>query len=132
MTKELTPDVEEWIQKQGTHEGTVEVSVVVPAYNEEWRLPPTLIDIIDYFDSRNMSYEVIVVDDGSSDKTSKIVRKFEKIRKQVQLIQLPKNYGKGHAVRTGVLNAHGSLVLFAEADGSTPFQEFERLHKAIN
>ena len=135
----MTPDrpqrpetVESWIGQQAVTSSPIEVTVVVPAYNEERRLPPTLIDIIDYFDRKGMAYEVIVIDDGSRDGTAEVVRKFERVRQQVRLIQLPKNYGKGHAVRLGVLNSRGEKVLFADADGATPIQEFERLEKAIS
>lgn len=130
-TKRLQPDVEQWIEKQPEQKLEVEISVVVPAYNEQWRLPTTLIDMIDYFDARQCSYEIIVVDDGSVDQTSDIVKKFEKIRSQVTFIRVPRNYGKGHAVRMGVLNAHGRKVLFADADGSTPISEIERLENAL-
>lgn len=135
----MTPDhpqspetVESWIGQQAVTSSPIEVTVVVPAYNEERRLPPTLIDIIDYFDQKGMAYEVIVIDDGSRDGTAEVVRKFERVRQQVRLIQLPKNYGKGHAVRLGVLNSRGEKVLFADADGATPIQEFERLEKALS
>lgn len=135
----MTPDhpqrpetVESWIGQQAVTSSPIEVTVVVPAYNEERRLPPTLIDIIDYFDRKGVAYEVIVIDDGSRDGTAEVVRKFERVRQQVRLIQLPKNYGKGHAVRLGVLNSRGEKVLFADADGATPIQEFERLEKAIS
>lgn len=135
----MTPDhpqrpetVESWIGQQAVTSSPIEVTVVVPAYNEERRLPPTLIDIIDYFDRKGVAYEVIVIDDGSRDGTAEVVRKFERVRQQVRLIQLPKNYGKGHAVRLGVLNSRGERVLFADADGATPIQEFERLEKAIS
>lgn len=107
------------------------MSVVIPAYNEERRLPPTLIDMIDYFDRQSFSYEIIVVDDGSKDGTCEVVRKFERVRHQVKLIQLPKNQGKGHAVRLGVLNTHGKTILFADADGATPISEFSRLYGVI-
>ncbi len=105
----------------------IDLSIIIPAYNEEWRLPPTLLDMIDYFDGRDLDYEIIVVDDGSTDRTAEVVKRLKKIRQQVCLIQLPKNRGKGHAVRTGVLNSHGKHVLFADADGSTPIKEIERL-----
>ena len=59
---------------------TLDLSVIVPAFNEERRLPPTLIDLVDYLDSRKLAYEIIVVDDGSSDKTVEVVLKFEKIK----------------------------------------------------
>jgi dolichyl-phosphate beta-glucosyltransferase len=60
-----------------------------------------------------------------------VVRKFERVRQQVRLIQLPKNCGKGHAVKLGVLNSHGRVVLFADADGATPIEEFSRLYGVI-
>jgi dolichyl-phosphate beta-glucosyltransferase len=60
-----------------------------------------------------------------------VVKKFERIRPQVRLLRVPKNYGKGHAVRTGVLNASGRMILFADADGSTPIEEFKRLEDAL-
>jgi dolichyl-phosphate beta-glucosyltransferase len=133
MTNPSSPlTVQDWLTNQEATAKPIELSVIVPAYNEERRLPPTLIDMIDFFDSQPLSYEIIVVDDGSTDTTSEVVRKFERVREQVQLIQLPKNYGKGHAVRVGVLNSHGKSILFADADGATPIQEFSRLYKAIN
>ncbi|MGA1190712.1 MAG: dolichyl-phosphate beta-glucosyltransferase [Bdellovibrionota bacterium] len=107
------------------------LSVIIPAFNEQRRLPPTLLDAVDFLDSLDKTYEVIVVDDGSRDGTSAVVQKFEKIRSQVRLIRLPKNYGKGHAVRTGALNAHGHFILFADADGSTAISEVHRLLNAI-
>ncbi len=123
--------IDTWIDQQPVTSEPIEISIVIPAYNEERRLPPTLIDAIDYFDRRGLSYEIIVIDDGSKDGTAEVVRKFERVRHQVRLIQLPKNYGKGHAVRLGVLNSRGAKVLFADADGATPIQEFGRLEKAL-
>jgi len=105
----------------------IDLSIVIPAYNEEWRLPPTLLDMVDYFDGRDLDYEIIVVDDGSTDRTAEVVKRLAKIRNQVFLIRLPQNRGKGFAVKTGVLKSHGKYVLFADADGSTPIKEIERL-----
>ena len=122
----------DWMERQPVSAPSVDISVVVPAYNEERRLPPTLIDIIDFFDRKKVRYEVVVVDDGSSDNTAEVVRKFERVRPEVRLIQLPKNQGKGHAVRLGVLNSHGSRILFVDADGATPIQEVERLQAALD
>lgn len=124
--------INNWIEQQPVTSPQVELSIIVPAYNEERRLPPTLIDIIDFFDRKALSYEVLVIDDGSKDGTAEVVRKFERVRNQVRLIQLPRNYGKGHAVRLGVLNSRGSNILFADADGATPIQEFDRLQSAIS
>lgn len=123
--------IEQWLQTQQATQALVDISIVVPAYNEERRLPPTLLDLVDYFDRQSLAYEIIVVDDGSTDGTSEVVRKFERVREQVKLIQLPKNYGKGHAVRLGALNTHGKTILFADADGATPVSEFSKLYEAI-
>jgi dolichyl-phosphate beta-glucosyltransferase len=132
MTTPPSTQLHDWFEQQETTSTAIDVSVVVPAYNEERRLPPTLINMIDFFDRMPFSYEILVVDDGSSDATADIVRKFERVRQQVRLIQLPKNYGKGHAVRLGVLNSRGKRVLFADADGATPIEEFVRLNEALN
>jgi len=127
-----SPHLQEWFRQQEASTDTVDLSVIVPAYNEERRLPPTLIHMIDFFDARGISYEIIVVDDGSKDGTGEMVRKFERVRHQVRSIQLPRNYGKGHAVRLGVLNSRGKRILFADADGATPIEEFARLDEALN
>lgn len=121
----------ELLQSRPTEDNSVDVSVVVPAFNEERRLPPTLIDIIDHVESQPLSWEVIVVDDGSSDGTSEVVRKFERLWRHVRLIRTPLNHGKGHAVRTGVLNSRGQIIIFADADGSCPFAEMERLRNCL-
>lgn len=127
-----TEQIDNWIGQQPVTSPQVELSIIIPAYNEERRLPPTLIDVIDFFDRKSASYEVLVIDDGSKDGTAEVVRKFERVRNQVRLIQLPRNYGKGHAVRLGVLNSRGAQILFADADGATPIQEFERLEAALS
>lgn len=126
------PFVIEWLSQQSELEQkAVALSIIIPAYNEELRLPPTLIQGIDFLERQSLSYEIIVVDDGSTDGTAEMVRRFQRIRPQVALIRLARNRGKGHAVKTGVLNARGELVLMADADGSTPFEEFLRLQRAI-
>ena len=81
---------------------------------------------------KDFPYEIIVVDDGSSDETIEVVSKFERVRPQVRSIRLPKNAGKGHAVRLGMLNAKGDRLLFADADGATPIIEAERLIAALD
>lgn len=128
---EVSGGVKAWLERQTSTDRSLDLSIIIPAYNEQWRLPSTLIDIIDYIDSRNLKAEVIVVDDGSTDATSDTVKKFEKIRPCVRLLRVPKNTGKGNAVRTGMLNSYGKAVLFTDADGSTSIHELERLAPAL-
>ncbi|MFN8388893.1 MAG: flippase-like domain-containing protein [Bdellovibrionota bacterium] len=123
--------VPEWADEAGS-ESQVELTVVIPAYNEETRLPKTLLATYEYLHSRGMSYEIVVVDDGSTDDTAKVVTQFEHLTPSVRLLTYPKNRGKGYAVRFGMLNARGRLVLFDDADGATPIEEIERLEAAIS
>ena len=110
----------------------LQLSLVVPAFNEEKRLRQMLIDAATYLRGRGAAFELIVVDDGSRDGTSPLVCNLaERDIPELRLIRLPANRGKGFAVRAGVLNAAGELVLFADADGATPIRELERLEAAI-
>jgi dolichyl-phosphate beta-glucosyltransferase len=108
-----------------------DLSIVIPAYNEEARLTPTLRDYQAYCRASGRAAEIIVVDDGSLDTTSVVVERFAADHPEVRLIRLAENRGKGYAVRTGVVNARGKLVLFADADGATPLEEIERLEAAL-
>lgn len=109
------------------------LSLVIPAYNEEQRLPATLERIVEYMLARDFSYELIVVDDGSRDGTRDVVRRFAVTHQWVRLAQYDDaaghalNRGKGYAVRHGVLSARGQHVLFSDADLSTPIEEMEKL-----
>jgi dolichyl-phosphate beta-glucosyltransferase len=104
------------------------ISCVIPAYNEAKRLPGYLPLIQRYFRSRRLKYEIIVVDDGSRDNTAAIVaRKFPGIR----ALRLYENFGKGAAVREGVMAARGRVVLIADADGATPIEELTKLEQAL-
>jgi dolichyl-phosphate beta-glucosyltransferase len=105
--------------------------VVIPAYNEAVRLPGYLKDVQAYFEGRDEPYEVIVVDDGSRDGTAERVREVAAGRPGVIVHALAQNRGKGHAVRTGMVRAVGSLRLMADADGATPIAEVTRLEAAI-
>ncbi len=102
-------------------------SIVIPAYNESMRIPPTLEAIAAYFGQRGAEYEIIVVDDGSSDGTPDVVRRIMEKIPAIRLIENGVNCGKGFSVRKGFLAAKGDLVLFSDADLSTPVREFERL-----
>jgi dolichyl-phosphate beta-glucosyltransferase len=95
-------------------------SVIIPAYNEAARLPSYLKEVQAYFEGRDESYEVIVVDDGSQDGTADRVREVAAGRTAVTVHALDRNRGKGHAVRAGMARAAGELRLMADADGATP------------
>ncbi len=106
-------------------------SLVIPAYNEALRLPGYLKEIQAYFEGRDESYEVIVVDDGSRDGTAERVREVAAGRAGVVVHALDRNRGKGHAVRAGMARAAGELRLMTDADGATPIAEAARLEAAI-
>jgi dolichyl-phosphate beta-glucosyltransferase len=103
------------------------LSIVVPSYNEEKRLLPTLTSILAYIDARGIPAELIVVDDGSVDRMADLVEAARRDEPRIRLIRFPVNRGKGAAVREGALAASGSLVLISDADLSTPIEEFDRL-----
>ena len=103
------------------------LSVVVPAYNEEQRLPRTLARLNEYYESQSYSYEVIVVSDGSNDNTASLVTEFAQTHPAFRVIDYKPNHGKGYAVRTGILAAQGELILFCDADLATPQEETEKL-----
>ncbi len=102
-------------------------SVVIPAYNEASRLPSYLREVVAFFEGRGDPFEVVVVDDGSHDATRDRVGDLRASHDQVRLIALPRNRGKGYAVRLGMVNARGAFRLFADADGATPIAELKRL-----
>ncbi len=102
------------------------LSVIVPAYNEERRLPQTLQTISDYLTRQSYASELIVVDDGSVDRTAQIVETFSATHPNVKLIRND-HRGKGYAVRTGMLAARGHIVLFSDADLSTPIEEIAEM-----
>ncbi len=106
-------------------------SVVIPALNEEARLPAYLREIAAYFDRRGEPYEVIVVDDGSRDGTSAQAREIERAHPAIRMKRFEDNHGKGFAVRVGMAMARGDLRLMADADGATPIAEVKRLEAAI-
>lgn len=105
----------------------VYLSVVIPAYNEERRIRPTLARIAEYLDAQGYRSEVIVVDDGSKDGTADAVRQHAGCRPNVRLLQCGVNGGKGYAVQQGMLRARGEYLLFSDADLSTPIEEVEKL-----
>lgn len=110
-----------------------QLSVVIPAYNEAARLGRTLSVVVDYLNDLASETELIVVDDGSSDRTSQVAEDgFSGARRfHTRLIRNEPNRGKGHAVRTGLLAAHGRIALFTDADLSTPISELPRLIEPV-
>ncbi len=107
------------------------LSIVVPAYNEARRLPPFLQRTVTYLDRRRLSYEILVVDDGSQDHTAQAVELLARQSPALRLIQLTSNRGKGAAVRRGMQAARGAMQLFADADGATPIEELPHLESAL-
>jgi dolichyl-phosphate beta-glucosyltransferase len=103
------------------------LSIIIPAFNEEKRIRATLDEIDTFFSERQLTVEVIVSDDGSSDNTSEIVRNFKPSCFDLDLIRFQENRGKAAALREGVLNAKGSLILICDADLSTPVSELDKL-----
>src|SRR5437899_7609508 len=89
-------------------------SVIIPAYQEAWRLPRYLDTVVAYFDGRGEPYEVIVVDDGSTDDTAAVVERMGQHYAAVTVIRSGRNEGKGAAVRSGMLAARGRWRLFAD------------------
>jgi dolichyl-phosphate beta-glucosyltransferase len=107
----------------------VELSVVIPSYNEEQRLEPGLRQALDYLARRGTSYELLVVDDGSRDRTPEIAAAFAD--RGVRVLRHERNRGKGAAVRTGVLASRGDRVLLSDADFSTPITELPKLERCL-
>src|SRR3989338_5547556 len=106
----------------------MEISVVIPAYNESSVIKGTLADVQAYLQNWGVSYEIIVVDDGSTDGTARIVRELS----AVELIMNKVNRGKGFSVRRGVLAARGDLILFMDADNSTKIIELNHMRQEID
>ena len=123
---------QEHIALQGRMGHTPDLSIVIPAYNEESRIGPTVRDIVTYCRARGRRFELILVDDGSRDATTSVGRLLSEEFPELKVIRLAANHGKGYAVRTGVVNAIGRLILFADADGATPIEEIERLESALD
>jgi len=112
-----------------------ELSVIIPAYNEERRLGRTLTRIRDYFAAGPFGLdriEIVVVDDGSTDGTAKVTRDYARELPCLRLVSNSVNRGKGYSVRHGMLEARGRIALFTDADLSAPIEEFEKLLTAID
>ena len=110
----------------------MKLSIVIPAYNEEHRLGPTLTAYLSYFTPLyGADYEIVVVVNGSRDGTERVARSFEPGHPQVQVLVEPRAVGKGGAVMLGFAAARGELIGFTDADGSTPPDAFDDLARNI-
>jgi dolichyl-phosphate beta-glucosyltransferase len=107
---------------------SLSLSVVIPAFNEEKRLPSTLATILPFLRARGETFEVVVVDDGSADRTAAVA---EEAGPEVRVLKNPGNRGKGYSVRNGMLNARGDFRLMCDADLSTPIEELNTLKAAL-
>lgn len=109
------------------------ITIVIPAYNEERSIEVILKSIMDYMaQKKDVAYDIIVVDDGSSDNTVKLIEDMRNKYAQISLIQLGSNFGKGKAVREGMLKGEGAYLLFMDADSSTSIKELEKFFPLIN
>ena len=102
------------------------LSLIIPAYNEEKRILPTLEKVYSYLSKQDYSFEIIIVDDGSTDETVKIVKNFIKNKRMVNVLTNGENRGKGFTVKNGILSAKGNYIFFTDADLSTPIEELEK------
>ena len=107
-------------------------SIVIPAYNEAKRLPRALEPILAFIEAKSWDAEVIVVNDGSTDDTADVVREYSAKNPAVILIDNLVNCGKGQSIRDGIRRATGDIIIFADADNSTPIEDAEKLVQAID
>ncbi|MFF3766171.1 dolichyl-phosphate beta-glucosyltransferase [Streptomyces sp. NPDC001922] len=110
----------------------LDISVVIPAYNEEHRLLPGVDDVCRYLRAAGVRWEVIVVDDGSADATAAVAAAAAAEEPRIRLLRAPVNRGKGHAVRIGIAASRGRRVLFCDADAATPIGELALLHERLD
>jgi len=108
------------------------ISVVIPAYNEERRIKGTLAKLREFLDRQTYSYEVLVVDDGSTDSTHQAVEAVARGWSQLKLFSNLANRGKGAVVRQGILSAEGKYILFSDADNATPIEQINKLLQHIS
>jgi len=116
----------------------IEISVVIPCYNEEKRFQKGLNHYLSYLKKQRYPWELILVNDGSKDNTLKLMRTFAKDKSHVKIISYDKNHGKGYAIVQGIINAQGKYILFTDLDHSVPidtvesfFEYFERGYQVI-
>src|SRR3989338_7244163 len=105
------------------------LSVVIPAYNEEKRIGATLLDVDKHLSGKNYKYEILVISDGSTDKTVDVVKKYKQLIGNLEVVDNLENKGKGAAVRQGMLMARGKYRVFMDADNSTSVEHFDKMEK---
>lgn len=110
-----------------------ELSVVIPVYNEEKRLGKTLRESLDYLKKSKVPFEIVIVDDGSTDSTVKLVGEFSRKvgKKALRVLKQETNQGKGAAVKRGAMEAQGDVVLYMDADNATPLNQYERFRPLL-
>src|SRR6202051_5108486 len=113
-------------------EANFDLSIIIPSYNEEARLPGTLQRIAEYLPTLKLRAEVLGVDDGSTDRTAAVAESFHGKLMGLRVLSNGTNRGKGYSVRHGMLEAQGDMVLFTDADLSAPIEEAEKLLRPLN
>jgi len=108
------------------------LSIIIPSYNEELRLPQSLEAIADYIKKSGRETEVLVVDDGSNDRTAALAQTFRVRIPLLRVVANGENRGKGYSVRHGMVEARGDIVLFTDADLSAPIDEADKLIAALD
>lgn len=111
---------------------TPQLTIIVPSYNEELRLPPSLEKIAAYLSASQRLTEVIVVNDGSKDRTAEVAASFADRITNLRVVENGENRGKGYSVRHGMQEARGEFVLFSDADLSAPIEELDKLLQAVD
>jgi glycosyltransferase involved in cell wall biosynthesis len=114
-----------------TNQNPPNYSIIIPAYNEATRLGATLDRVLAYVTEKGWDAEVLAVNDGSHDGTADVIRGYAKNNPRLRLLQNPGNRGKGYSVRNGMLHAQGEVLLFSDADLSSPIEEAEKLFAAL-
>jgi glycosyltransferase involved in cell wall biosynthesis len=110
---------------------TFDYSIIIPAYNESARIVTTLDRVLGHIQRQGWDAEIIVINDGSRDDTAELVRAYSAVNRRICLVENPGNRGKGYSVRNGILHAKGAVVLFTDADLSSPIEEAAKLFDSI-